>query len=254
MCRQIVMAFPAVTALVIQCSAFAITLAVVAAAWRAQLTLPLLAAAFFQGTLAAIAARWRGMARWWPPIQFAFPVAVIVTHALQPPTEFFLAAFLASAAIFWTTFRTQVPYYPSGRQAQRAVAELLPANQSLHFIDIGSGTGELAIQLSRMRPAYSFTGIELAPLPWLVSTLRALATQSKVQFLRGDYNKLHLSHYDVVFAYLSPAAMPALWEKARREMKSESLLLSYEFLIPGVSPDVIGMPDKQGRRLYGWKM
>lgn len=39
----------------------------------------------------------------------------------------------------------------------------------------------------------------------------------------------------MVFAYLSPAAMPALWSKAQREMRAGSFLASYEFEIPEAS-------------------
>jgi hypothetical protein len=56
-----------------------------------------------------------------------------------------------------------------------------------------------------------------------------------------------------VFAYLSPAAMPALWQKARREMRPGSLLLSHEFPIPGKEADLVLRPQG-GAALYGWRL
>jgi hypothetical protein len=63
-----------------------------------------------------------------------------------------------------------------------------------------------------------------------------------------------LSDYDVVFAFLSPAAMPALWRKASAEMRPGTLLLSYEFSIPGTTPHIIDHPVENGPALYGWYM
>ena len=56
-------------------------------------------------------------------------------------------------------------------------------------------------------------------------------------FLRGDYESLDFADYDAVFAYLSPAAMTALWRKARREMRPGTRLVSNTFAVPGVEPD-----------------
>ncbi|GAC1436513.1 MAG: hypothetical protein NVSMB6_32690 [Burkholderiaceae bacterium] len=57
----------------------------------------------------------------------------------------------------------------------------------------------------------------------------------------------------MVFAYLSPAAMPALWLKAQREMQPGALLLSYEFPVDGRLPDLTVLPHPQGPPLYGWR-
>jgi predicted O-methyltransferase YrrM len=87
----------------------------------------------------------------------------------------------------------------------------------------------------------------------LVSWLRAHLLGCG-RFIRGDYMTLDFAHYDVVFAYLSPAAMEALWEKAHNEMRPGSLLLSYEFAIPGQMPDLVLEPMHTGCALYGWRM
>lgn len=243
---------PAALALLIQGTAFLLTF--FAASIFAGLHAPApIVLALMQGALAAWLSHKASLARWWPPIQFAFPLAVVLMQQLALPPALFLVLFLLFLGIFWTTFRTQVPYYPSSKAVQSAVATLLP-NRPLQFIDIGSGLGGLALELARRRPESSFAGIEIAPLPWLVSVLRARLWRNDVHFLLGDYNTLDFSRYDVIYAYLSPAAMPVLWEKARAEMRSGTLLLSYEFPIPQAVPDISENPDAYGRRLYGWRM
>jgi hypothetical protein len=64
-----------------------------------------------------------------------------------------------------------------------------------------------------------------------------------------------LAAYDVVFAFLSPVPMPALWLKARREMRSGSLFISSSFAVPGQSPDrEVTVDDLRQTRLMIWKM
>ncbi len=246
---------PAIQALLIQLLAFALVLAVATglpALVGNRLSIGM--AVILQGAIAASVTAWRAMAWWWLPIQLLFPLALMVLHALHLPPWIFLAAFVALLALYWTTFRTQVPFYPSNAATWNAVAALLPAARSLRFIDIGSGFGGLVMHLAARRPECRFVGIELAPLPWLASVVRARIRRSAGRFVRGDYGRLHFAGQDVVFAYLSPAAMPALWQKARSEMHEGALLLSFEFPIPGVEPHIVTYPVESGPALYGWKM
>jgi hypothetical protein len=110
------------------------------------------------------------------------------------------------------------------------------------------------LHLARRRKDSVFIGIELAPLPWFVSLVRRYSQRSSARFIRGDYDRLDFASYDVVFAYLSPAAMPALWHKARAEMRPGALLLSYEFNIPGAAPDLSVAAEGNGPALFGWYM
>jgi hypothetical protein len=112
----------------------------------------------------------------------------------------------------------------------------------------------MAMHLAALRPDCRVEGVELAPLPWFVSLLRARFSRNPACFLRRDYIGLDLSAYDAVFAFLSPAAMPSLWEKVRSEMRVGSMLISYEFTIPGASPAMILPPDNRGACLFVWRL
>ena len=217
-------------------------------------TMNIYLAAILQGLLAAGFSYWRGLASWWLAISLFFPLALIAALSLQLPPVLFLFAFLVFLCLYWTTFRTQVPFYPSGLATWKAVADLLPKDQGIHFIDIGSGLGGLVLNLARRRPDSRFVGIEIAPLPWLVSVLRAYLLGSHAHFARGDYGRLNFADYDVVFAYLSPVAMPGLWKKACSEMRPGTMLLSYEFIIPDVAPAFVVSPVLNSPQIYGWRM
>jgi len=243
---------PAVQALLLQCAAFLPTLASIWLLARAGFQPSYLTAALAQGIFAAWLTHWRKLAGWWLPIQCLFPLALFGADALHMPSWLFLAIFVVLLAVFWSTFRTQVPYWASGPRLWRAVADLLPAGRPVRVIDIGSGLGGFTLDLARRRPDATLTGVELAPLPWFVSWLRATLTASRARFIRGDYEHVDFADFDVVFCYLSPAAMPALYAKCLAEMKIGSRLMSYEFIIALRQPDLVIPITHNGASLYVW--
>lgn len=244
---------PAMLALGIQLTSFCLTAGLAWLAFAGDLKPGLAVLALVQGGIAAAIARWLRMAPWWIPIHIAFPVGAVFLLAAQLPSWLYLAAFLSLAALYWTTFRTQVPFFPSDRAVWAAVAALLPANRPFRLLDMGSGLGGMLVHLASARPDGDYTGIEIAPLPWLVSRVRLGGRGGMLHFLRGDYEAADLGNYDIVFAYLSPAAMPALWAKAQREMQPGSLLLSLEFPVPGVPSHDIIHPSRRSPALYLWR-
>lgn len=245
---------PAVRALMIQCFSFVLVLSLARLGWvMLNVKMDVFVAGVLQGVLAASGARFARLAVWWWVIQFVLPIALLVTWMMHIPNFFFLLSFCFLLVIYWSCFRTQVPYYPSNRFVRDSLVSLIPAGQTLQFIDIGSGLGGVSLYLARVRPNCSCFGIELAPLPWLISYLRSVRGGKTVQFWLGDYGTLDFSRYDIVFAYLSPAAMSQLWHKACQEMRPGTLLLSYEFLICEQAPSFTKIDPCGGPALYGWQ-
>ncbi len=191
---------------------------------------------------------------WWIVIQFLFPLLVPILLIAEISPTYYLCGFVFLTLIYWSIFRTQVPYFPSTSALLPAVLNLLPPDIKIRFVDVGSGLGGLLFNLSAVRKESSFVGIEIAPLPWAISYFRAWFASSKVQFIFGNYERANFGEYDVVFAYLSPVAMSNLWVKAIAEMKPGTLLLSYEFIIPDVEPDLcINIAEKEPF-LYVWRI
>jgi SAM-dependent methyltransferase len=197
-------------------------------------------------------------------IQPLLPVSVVAMLMLDVPPYIYLTLFLFFLVFYWSTYRTQVPYYPSTKKTWLAVEKLLPQDRPVSFVDIGSGLGGLTLYLAQRHSNGKFIGVEIAPLPWLVSFVRQKvnsARASNARFVRGNYDALHFSEFDVVFAYLSPAAMSSLWRKAKKEMRPGSILVSYEFPIIGVDADLSISSDNTldnsnatGRKLFVWTL
>lgn len=206
-------------------------------------------------SLSAVAlCRWAGMAVWWRWIHGLFPLAMFVMSMWAIPNEVYLIGFLVSLSIFWTTFRSQVPFFPSRPIVREKVAQLIPPDQAIRMIDIGSGLGDLSMYIAKQRSNSRIEGVEIAPMPWLISAFRAWISQSSAKFSLGDYHALDFAQYDLVFAYLSPAAMSTLWQKAQQEMVAGSLLVSYEFEIPGIPPTFTISNTAKAPNIYVWKM
>ena len=250
---------PSVTAALLQFTAFALTLLSVR---LSGLQPSPLAFALLCGLLAASLSRLAGLARWWLPIQLLFAPALILMLALNIPPGFFLAAFLILLALYWSTFRTQVPLYLSSQKVWRALEGLLPdAKTGFRFIDLGSGLGGVLTHLASARPDGHYSGVESAPLPFLWSWLRVRLggyRNCKVHWgsiWDGSLEACNLAQYDVVFAYLSPVPMERLWRKARAEMRPGTVFISSTFTVPDQAPQQkIQVDDLHRSTLLIWRI
>lgn len=210
---------------------------------------------FAQAGFAAMLSRaWR-QPPWWQLLHLAFLPAVLLALQAGLPHTIYLLAFALSVLFYWSSFRTRVPLYLSGRKARRQLAALLPQKRRFRFIDLGSGLGGVPFYLESRFPKGRFYGTEIAPAPWFISRVRARLTGSRAIFMRNDYGRLDLARFDVVFAFLSPAAMPGLWQQAQTQMRSGTLFISLAFPVAGRPPDRRVAHDAGGRHtLYAWRM
>lgn len=209
-----------------------------------------LALAVFQGGIAAASSLALRADAWWIPIHLAFAPALYFAVQLGLHPGWYLAAFVLLLLVYGSSFRTQVPLFLSNRETARVVAELLPTDRPLRFVDLGSGTGGLLRTLATARPEARFVGIESAPLPYLVSRLSARRLPN-CGIERGDFWQRELGEFDVVYAFLSPVPMPRLWRKLKKELKPGSLLIANSFPVPKVRPlRVVEVGDRRGTQLY----
>ncbi|MDO8292988.1 MAG: class I SAM-dependent methyltransferase [Gallionella sp.] len=250
---------PSVTAALLQITAIALTLLSV---HLSGLHPSPLAFALLCGLLAASLSRLVGLARWWLPIQLLFAPALVLMLALNIPPGFFLAAFLILLAVYWSTFRTQVPLYLSSNKVWHALEDFLPgAKTGFRFIDLGSGLGGVLTHLADARPDGHYRGVESAPLPLLWSWLRIKLggyRNCNVQWgsiWDDSLGICDLAQYDVVFAYLSPVPMERLWRKARAEMRPGTVFISSTFAVPEQTPhETVQVDDLHRSTLLVWRM
>lgn len=212
------------------------------------LQIPFLLALMQGGVAAMISLRLRAP-NWWQPIHLAFMPLVVAVQRLEIAPGWFLAAFVLLLLVFWRTDKSRVPLYLTNATTADTLLKLLPPTPC-NVIDLGCGEGGLLRRLATARPDCRFTGIEHAPLTWLLAKLRSLG-RPNLTIRRGDLWQEPLQGYDLVYAFLSPAPMLELWSKARAEMAPDALLVSNSFEVPGIEPaDTVAVADRRNTRLF----
>jgi len=212
-----------------------------------------LASALLQGVCAALISEWLRAPRWWLPIHGGFLPAVVLASRLEFAPGWYLAAFCLLLLVYWRTDQSRVPLYLSNATTATALLQLLPPT-TCHLVDLGCGHGGLLRRLARARPDCSFVGIEHAPLTWLWGKLANLALPN-LQIRYGDFWRLNLAPYDIVYAFLSPVPMSRLMDKLRLEMRPGSVMISNSFAVPDVPAErFIEVADRRATRLFCYRI
>jgi hypothetical protein len=223
-------------------------------AWWSQL--PFMQAitwALTQGLFAAATAFLLRSAWWWWLIHLAFVPALVLLHSLGVHPAWYLAVFVLLLLTYWRTDLSQVPLYLSNNTTADAVEKLLPASTRI-LLDVGCGHAGLLRRIAARRANCQCHGVEHAPLPWLVGRLLSLR-RSNVRVRYGNFWRTRIDDVDVVYAFLSPVPMAALWEKVRHEMRPGSLLISNSFEVPRTKPEsVVELDDARRTRLLLYRV
>ena len=216
---------------------------------------------FFVLAAAGVLAAWLGdrvlrLPRWWIPAQMAMLPGSFFIASFQLPSWIYLAAFALVLAVYWNAVRGRVPLYLTNQTTRLALAAVVPPRSGLKVLDLGHGLGGTVLALARARPDVTVEGIESAPLPYAISWLRALGRAPANARLRyGNFWRRSLRPYDVVYAFLSPVPMQALYAKAKVAMAPGSMLISNSFPVPARAADEVKiLGDRRGTRLFVYRM
>lgn len=239
---------PLTAALVAQAGGGVIAAALIELFWPAPWQTPL-AAALLQALGAASLARMLRAPAWWQIIHLLFVPLLVIANGLRLAPAWWLGGFVLLLLLFWRTDKSRVPLYLTNATTAAAVVALLPMHPC-RVLDLGCGDGGLLRRMACARPDCEFLGIEHAPLPWLWARLAA-AGLPNLRILHGDFWSRPLNDCDLVYAFLSPAPMPRLWDKARAEMRPDALLVSNSFAVPDIAPEqALNIADGRRTRLY----
>jgi hypothetical protein len=247
---------PSLVALFSQIAALLITLMLIAPVLASfEVEIPFIAGTLVQGSIAAFLGSRLGLASWWLPINLLFFTALVLTLSFGIAPSWFLVAFILLFLVYWSVFRSQVPLYLSSRKAWEAVDGLLPSKAGVRFLDLGAGLGGMLSYLDAQHPDGNFSGMEIAPLPFILGWVRKIATGGNYSLQWGDFWPHSLVDQDVVYAYLSPVPMARLWRKVCEEMPSGSRFISNTFPVLGIEPEsVVELDDFHHSMLYVYRV
>ncbi|WP_153109460.1 class I SAM-dependent methyltransferase [Propionivibrio limicola] len=210
--------------------------------------------AFAIGAIAFVLAHVAKERWWWKAIHTIFAPSVAIAGTLHTPPEWYLFGLITLLLFYRGALSGQVPLYLSNRAAIAALSQIIARQKQIRFIDLGAGTGSVAYRLAQNFPDTHVSGIENAPASWLIGYLRTRGKKN-CHWRWGDIWKTDLSHCNIAYAFLSPAPMTRLWEKARNEMPPGSLLISNSFPIEDVeATEIIDVDDTRRSKLYCYRI
>lgn len=192
------------------------------------------AAAVALAALAGLSLSFWGATRWRRIVIAAgFPVslALVWASAWLPAWAWLVPAGLLAWLYPRRTWQ-DAPLFPTPAGALDALARLAPLPPGASVLDAGCGTGDGLIALHRAYPQARIEGIEWsAPLAMIARWRCRFATVRRGDLWAGDW-----SRHDLVYLFQRPDTMARAAEKAQREMRSGSWLVSLEFAVPGRTP------------------
>src|SRR3990167_7902124 len=177
----------------------------------------------------------------------ALTLLIILASVLVLAELVVLAVLLWAAAvnlIFW------VPYVQMPEAGLREVLELMRQAgvvADTKVVDLGAGDGQVLAAIERQFGVVG-VGYEISPWPWLLAQwrLRRRGMGSRVHF--GDFYRIDLSGYNVVFCFLTQPVMAGLEKKFDRELRLGTRMVLYGSYLPNGKPVRVVRADKvQGR-------
>ena len=191
----------------------------------------------------------------WRIVNLLLPISIVSSLAISLPHWIFAFPLTALAMLHAPALWTRVPYYPTSRAAYPLILAELPPGQEFTFIDIGCGCGDLLVFLKRHRPMGRYVGVEIGIFPYLSSKIKSfLYGDGAITIRFQDLQRTDLGDCDYVYAFLSPAAMTTVWNKAYREMKVGSTFITNSFEAPSTATYTVAVRDGRQSSLFIHRM
>ena len=146
---------------------------------------------------------------------------------------------------FLSTFIMGAGYEPIPRKTLDRMIELSGPTKGQHVYDLGSGFGRIIIRVAQATGAVC-TGVEVDPLKvwWTRRVIRSKGLQGQVDVVKSNLLTADISQADFVFTFLWDGIMQKLGDKAIKEMKSGSMVVSYYHKILGWEPEKQDVKNK----------
>lgn len=209
--------------------------------------------AWLHGGIAAAMGWAAALPWWWLPMLLACAPAALFATTLDLPAVLWLLGAGGLFLVFRGAIHDRVPLFLSDDEAVSALLGLLPDDRPISFADLGCGTGTVLRAVRAKRPIARLYGVENALLTYLLAAWNL--REAAVGLRLGTLWDTRLGDYDIVYAFLSPAAMPRIWQQAQQQMRPGTLLISNSFAVPGVAvEDEIPLQGRFSERLLVYRI
>jgi hypothetical protein len=141
------------------------------------------------------------------------------------------AVSVTALSLVLSTLLTGVPSISSRRSERADVIALAHQAITMHapvIYDLGCGWGAMLVDCANAFPNARIVGVELSPLPYMISCLRTHAYKN-VSILFGNFYKADIRHADVVICYLMPQVMPRVQTFLDTQLEDDTIVISNTF-------------------------
>lgn len=127
-------------------------------------------------------------------------------------------------------------YVSTPRRRIREALAAIPLKAGDLLIDLGCGDGRI-LRLACQRCAIDAVGYELNWLAYIKARILCRG-KSRLTIVHGNFWKADLSKADVVCCYLFPDILARLAVKLAQELKPGATIVSFNFPLPGMTPQM----------------
>lgn len=129
------------------------------------------------------------------------------------------------------SFRSELPFVPTSKKTAQAMVRAAKITSTDHVIDLGAGSGAILSALMSQYPQVQTVGVEYSIILSAILRLKKLfhfRSWEKVTIVRQDFFNMVLTHYSVIFGYLTPIVLKRL-QPVFNKLKSGARVVLYQF-------------------------
>lgn len=180
-------------------------------------------------------------------------LSLIVLFILLIAIAVFLIFFL------YNTIKARgVPFVRSVNEIEALLLENIEIKKGQKFVDLGCGDGKILSAVSKEFQGIKAVGYETSRYPFRRAQQKIKQGSWNYAVIKQNFFKADLSDVDVVYCYLMPHLMGAVWKKLCQECKPGTLFYSNAFEIADIEAEkVYTRPSKNPKffkRLFMYRV
>lgn len=175
--------------------------------------------------------RWRALF-----VALGFPIMMLLINITSGISAmWWLMGMLALLLIYPLKAWNDAPYFPTHEGALQSLNSVIHVQDHAKILDVGCGLGAGIRNLQAIYPLAEVHGVEWSrPLAWLCRWKCPRAT-----IHRADMWEFSWQAFDLIYVFQRPESMELIFQKAQRELKAGSCLVSLEFEVKGIKPTAV---------------
>lgn len=137
-------------------------------------------------------------------------------------------------------FYSGIHYERTQKQKIKTIQKFIKENQykkNLTITDLGSGSGEILIELSKNFPNFNFVGYEINPILILFSKIKTIS-QKNIKFKLKNFWNINLNNFDFIIIFQFPNVMKKLENKIKKECKKK-IIISNHWKFPNIKENFL---------------